>query len=40
MALLLYWRPAKRHARQLFFWSLWYLALIFLAAVVDRLILS
>ncbi len=40
LALLLYWRPAKRHARRLFFWSLWYLALIFLAAVADRLVLG
>jgi protoheme IX farnesyltransferase len=40
LALLLYWRPSKRHARQLFFGSLWYLALIFLAAVVDRLVVG
>jgi protoheme IX farnesyltransferase len=40
LALQLYWRPSKRHARRLFFGSLWYLALIFLAAVADRLILG
>ncbi|MBA2520702.1 MAG: protoheme IX farnesyltransferase [Chloroflexia bacterium] len=40
LALLLFWRPAKRLARRLFLWSLWYLALIFLAAVVDRLLLG
>jgi protoheme IX farnesyltransferase len=40
LALQLYWQPSKRHARRLFFGSLWYLALIFLAAVADRLILG
>jgi heme O synthase-like polyprenyltransferase len=40
LALVLFWRPSKRHARQLFFFSLWYLALIFMAAVADRLILG
>ena len=33
-------RPSKHLARRLFFYSLWYLALIFAAAVVDRLILA
>jgi protoheme IX farnesyltransferase len=40
--LWLAWRlwqtPSKRLARRTFFWSLWYLALLFVAMVVDRLI--
>lgn len=32
--------PSKRLARHLFFFSLWYLALIFAAAVADRLVLA
>jgi protoheme IX farnesyltransferase len=35
-ALRLYARPSKRVARQMFFYSLWYLALIFAVAVADR----
>jgi protoheme IX farnesyltransferase len=31
--------PSKRIARQMFFYSLWYLALIFAAAVVDRIVI-
>ena len=31
--------PSKRIARQMFFYSLWYLALLFAAAVVDRIVL-
>lgn len=37
-ALWLYMRPSKRVARQMFFYSLWYLALIFAVAVADRVI--
>lgn len=37
-ALWLYTRPSKRVARQMFFYSLWYLALIFAVAVADRVI--
>ncbi|HEU5432142.1 MAG TPA: heme o synthase [Thermomicrobiales bacterium] len=40
LALRLWQAPSKRLARQLFFYSLWYLAFIFAAAVVDRLILG
>jgi len=36
----LYRRPSKRLARKLFFYSLWYLALIFGAMVLDRLLLA
>ncbi len=32
--------PSKRIARQMFFYSLWYLALIFAAAVVDRIVIA
>jgi protoheme IX farnesyltransferase len=39
-AIWLYRKPSKRAARQMFFYSLWYLALIFAVAVVDRIILS
>lgn len=39
-ALRLLIAPSKRSARRLFFYSLWYLALIFAAAVADRLILG
>jgi protoheme IX farnesyltransferase len=38
-AMRLYVQPSKRIARQMFFYSLWYLALIFAAAVVDRIVL-
>ena len=37
-ALKLYRQPSKRVARQMFFYSLWYLALLFAAAVLDRLL--
>ncbi|MDP9367936.1 MAG: heme o synthase [Chloroflexota bacterium] len=40
MAVRLYRAPSKRLARHLFMFSLWYLALIFAAAVADRLILA
>jgi protoheme IX farnesyltransferase len=40
LALQLYRVPSKRLARQLFFYSLWYLALIFAAMVADRLMLA
>lgn len=40
MAVQLYRAPSKRLARHLFMFSLWYLALIFAAAVADRLILA
>jgi protoheme IX farnesyltransferase len=34
------WRtPSKRLARRTFFWSLWYLAFLFVAMVADRLLL-
>ncbi len=39
-ALRLFFSPSKRLARSLFFFSLWYLALIFAAAVADRLVLA
>lgn len=39
-ALRLYRTPSKRLARNLFMQSLWYLALLFTAMVVDRLILG
>jgi protoheme IX farnesyltransferase len=40
LALRLYTRPSKRLARQMFFYSLWYLAVLFAAAVVDRIVIS
>jgi len=40
LAVRLWLAPSKKLARQLFFFSLWYLALLFAAAVVDRLILA
>jgi protoheme IX farnesyltransferase len=40
LAVELYRRPSKRLARQVFFYSLWYLALIFSAMVLDRLALG
>ncbi|MFT4038418.1 MAG: heme o synthase, partial [Thermomicrobiales bacterium] len=39
-AVLLYRNPSKRAARQMFFYSLWYLAGIFAVAVADRILLS
>ena len=39
LAIRLALAPSKRIARQIFFFSLWYLALLFAAAVVDRIIL-
>ena len=38
-ALKLYLQPSKRVARQMFFYSLWYLALLFAAAVLDRTVM-
>lgn len=40
LALRLYQAPSKALARQVFFYSLWYLALLFGAMVADRLILA
>ncbi len=40
LALRLFFAPSKKIARQLFFYSLWYLALLFAAGVADRLILA
>ena len=40
MALRLWRAPSRGLARNMFFYSLWYLALIFAAAVADRLILA
>ncbi len=40
MGLRLYTSPSKQYARQLFFYSLWYLVIIFGAMVADRLILA
>jgi protoheme IX farnesyltransferase len=40
LAVALYRSPSKRLARRLFFYSLWYLALIFAAMVIDRLLLA
>ena len=40
MAVQLHRAPSKRLARRLFFWSLWYLALMFAAMVADRLVLG
>ena len=39
-AYVLYRRPSKAVARKMFFYSIWYLALIFGAMVADRLILA
>jgi protoheme IX farnesyltransferase len=39
-AIRLYVQPSKRVARQMFFYSLWYLALLFAAAVIDRIVIS
>jgi heme o synthase len=39
-ALWLYVDPSKRIARQMFFFSLWYLALLFAAAVIDRIVIA
>jgi protoheme IX farnesyltransferase len=39
-AIRLYIQPSKRVARQMFFFSLWYLALLFAAAVIDRIVIS
>lgn len=39
-AIRLYMHPSKRLARETFFYSLWYLALIFTAMVVDRVVLG
>ena len=39
-AVRLYLQPSKRVARQMFFYSLWYLALLFAAAVIDRIVIS
>ena len=39
-ALRLYAQPSKRLARQTFFYSLWYLAILFVAAVIDRIVIS
>ena len=38
LAIRLYRQPSKRVARQMFFYSLWYLAVLFAAAVADRII--
>jgi heme o synthase len=40
LALRLYTSPSKQQARQVFFYSLWYLLIIFGAMVADRLILA
>jgi protoheme IX farnesyltransferase len=40
MAVRLWRTPSRELARSMFFYSLWYLALIFSAAVADRLILA
>lgn len=40
LAVRLYRNADKRSARQLFFYSLWFLAFLFAAAVVDRIIIS
>jgi heme o synthase len=39
-AVRLYFQPSKRVARQMFFYSLWYLALLFATAVIDRIVIS
>ena len=38
-AVRLYREPSKKIARQMFFYSLWYLALLFVAAVIDRMVI-
>jgi protoheme IX farnesyltransferase len=38
-AIRLYRQPSKRIARQMFFYSLWYLALLFAATVLDRIVI-
>jgi len=40
LALRLYQAPSQRLARHVFMYSLWYLALLFAAMVVDRLVLA
>jgi protoheme IX farnesyltransferase len=40
LAVRLYRNADKRSARQLFFYSLWFLAFLFAAAVVDRIVIS
>jgi protoheme IX farnesyltransferase len=40
LAVRLYVDPSKRVARQMFFYSLWYLALVFAAAVIDRILIA
>lgn len=40
MAVRLQQTPSKRFARQLFMYSLWYLFLMFVAMVADRLLLA
>jgi protoheme IX farnesyltransferase len=40
LAVRLYRNADKRSARQLFFYSLWFLAFLFAAAVVDRVVIS
>ncbi|CAA9583287.1 MAG: Heme O synthase, protoheme IX farnesyltransferase COX10-CtaB [uncultured Thermomicrobiales bacterium] len=40
LAVRLFLTPSKKLARSLFFFSLWYLALIFAAGVADRLVLA
>jgi protoheme IX farnesyltransferase len=40
LAARLYLQPSKRIARQMFFYSLWYLAFLFAAAVVDRMVFA
>jgi heme o synthase len=40
LAVRLYVDPSKRIARQMFFYSLWYLALVFAAAVIDRILIA
>ncbi len=39
-AIWLFRDPSKKLARQMFFYSLWYLALLFAAAVVDRVLIG
>jgi protoheme IX farnesyltransferase len=40
LAVWLYHHPSKRVARLMFFYSLWYLALLFAAAVIDRIFIA
>jgi protoheme IX farnesyltransferase len=40
LAVRLLRQPSKRMARQMFFYSLWYLALMFAAVVIDRIVIS